>query len=63
MAACIDAQRKNHQSIFHRALSISIGRDPGNEICISDSLPGRRHARITVAGADEIIEDPCQQWD
>ena len=28
--------------------SISIGRDPGNEICISDPLLSRRHARIIV---------------
>ena len=37
--------------------SIGIGRDPSNEICIADPLLSRRHARITVAGADEIIED------
>ena len=35
--------------------SISIGRVPGNEICISDPLLSRRHARITVAGADEVL--------
>lgn len=37
--------------------SIGIGRDPSNEICIADPLLSRRHARITVAGSDEIIED------
>jgi len=38
---------------------ISIGRDPSNEIFLSDILVSRKHARVFRMGKDLIIEDLC----
>jgi len=37
--------------------SISLGRDPGNDIVISDPQVSRQHARITRQGSLMVIED------
>jgi signal transduction histidine kinase len=37
--------------------TVSIGRDPCNEIVLADTLVSRKHARISLIGEDLVIED------